>query len=313
MKKKIICVVGPTATGKTKLGVELANKYNGEIISADSRQVYKRLDIGTEKDLGEYKDVKYHLIDICEPEERFTLFDWLKLAKKIINKIFSQGKLPIVVGGTGLYIQALTQGFKLEQIKNEKLKTKSFRRKELEKMSLEKLREIYAKRPTPNAQLDLYNPHRLIRAIERNQENLVPAKESPRFDSLQIAIKMPREELYKRIDKRVDQRFTKEDMLEEVARLISSGTNSEWLKSLGLEYRIISEYLLDNFKISDLKKVEYKNVKDTKEFVYMKEKLKNKSHAFARRQLTWFRRFSEIKWIKNKKEAFDLVDKFLGK
>lgn len=313
MKKKIICVVGPTATGKTKLGVKLANKYNGEIISADSRQVYKGLNIGTGKDLGEYKDVKYHLIDICEPEERFTLFDWLKLAKKVINKIFSRGKLPIVVGGTGLYVQALTQRFKLKQIKNEKLKTKSFKRNELEKMSLEKLREIYAKGPTPNAQLDLNNPHRLIRAIERNQESLVPTKENPKFDSLQIAIKMPREELYKRIDKRVDQRFAKEAMLEEVARLISSGTDSQWLKSLGLEYRIISEYLLNNFKISNLKKVKYENVKDTKEFTDMKEKLKNKSHAFARRQLIWFRRFPEIKWIKNKKEAFDLVDKFLEK
>ncbi len=121
--KKIICVVGPTASGKTGLAVYLAKKFNGEIISADSRQVYRGLDIGTGKDLAEYDDIKYHLIDICKPEEDFNLFAWLELAQKTVKEILDRGKLPIIAGGTGLYVQAFIEGFILTQ--NVKRKTKN--------------------------------------------------------------------------------------------------------------------------------------------------------------------------------------------
>ena len=117
-ERKIIAIVGPTASGKTGWGVEIAKKFDGEIISADSRQVYRGLNIGTNKDLSDYGDIKYHLIDIKNPGEEFTLFDWLKLAREAIEDIFSRGKTPIIVGGTGLYVQALVEGFELEKADN---------------------------------------------------------------------------------------------------------------------------------------------------------------------------------------------------
>lgn len=304
MKKKIICIVGPTAAGKTKLGVELANKYNGEIISADSRQVYKGLDIGTGKDLSEYGNIKHHLIDICEKEERFTLFGWLKLARLAIDDVCSRQKIPIVVGGTGLYIQALVEGFQLvsanSELQNRNFKTKIYTRKELEGKSLEQLQEIYNRLPATNNRIDLNNPHRLIRAIEKVQNGIVPTKKQPKFDTLQIGINLPRQELYKRIDRRVDRRFEKEGMLEEVRNLLNKGVDPRWLSSLGLEYRIISSYLSQE-------------TKGEGNFEEMKQELKHKSHAFARRQLTWYRRFPEIKWITDFDEAEKAVDKFLQK
>jgi len=141
--KRIICVVGPTASGKTTLAVSLAKKFNGEIISADSRQVYKRLDIGTGKDLQEYGKIKYHLIDVTDPMADFTLFDWLIMANNTINEIISRGGLPIVVGGTGLYVQALVEGF--TQTQGEKNKGKKYTRGELDEKNLEQLRKIYSK------------------------------------------------------------------------------------------------------------------------------------------------------------------------
>lgn len=336
MKKKIICIVGPTASGKTKLAVELAKKisaqggpaygWNGaEIISADSRQVYKGLDVGTGKDLKEYGKIKYYLINICEPEQRFTMFNWLKLARNKIKEIHERGKVPIVVGGTGLYVQALVEGFELSQKlkinppaggQNDNIKIKKYSRLELEKKSPKQLRTIYTKLPAPNIKLDIDNPRRLIRAIEKYQSELVPTKVKPDFETLQIGIDLPRKKLYENIDRRVDERFQKQKMLEEVEGLLDSGVDINWLTGLGLEYRIISDYINKILNIknqNDKEKIKnlYQKVKNKKEFRVMEQKLKYKTHAFARRQLTWFRRFPEIKWIKNQKQAERLVKKFL--
>lgn len=297
MQRKVIIILGPTASGKTALGVEIAKKYNGEIISADSRQVFKGLDLGTGKDLNEYGKIKYHLIDICEPEEKFSLFDWLDLARKTINDIFSRGKLPIVVGGTNLYIRALVEGFELEQDKSKKIKVKKDRltRKILDEQTPAKLVEILKKlNPQALEKIDQKNSRRLVRAIEIAQEGSDPTKTKPDFDALQIAIDLPREKLYERIDQRVESRFS-QGMLEEVDGLIKSGVNTDWLKSLGLEYRIISDYII--------------NLTNTYE--QMKQELKWKSHQYARRQLTWLRNLSKPNWVKNKTEAFKLVDRFL--
>jgi len=311
---KVVCIVGPTASGKTALAVRLAKKYDGEIISADSRQIYEGLDIGSGKDLREYGDVKYHLIDIVDPGKEFTLFDWLDRARKTINEIFARGKLPIVVGGTGLYVQALVEGFAFDsseklKVKSEKFnsKIKKYTREELDNKSLNELQDIYEKLPATNSKLDLQNPRRVIRAIEIAQEGTIILKKKPEYQILQIGITLPREILYEKIDKRVDGRF-KEGMLEEVDGLLKSGVSSNWLHKLGLEYRLISEFLIKNNQ-ADINEEIFK----TNNFMEMAQNLKWKIHAFARRQLTWFRRFPDIKWIKEKQEADYLVDNFLKK
>jgi tRNA dimethylallyltransferase len=292
-KRKIICIVGPTASGKTGWGVSIAKKFNGEIISADSRQVYQKLDIGTGKDLEEYGEVKYHLIDIRKPGEKFTLFDWLRLARQAVEDIFARGKTPVVVGGTGLYVQALTEGFELKKSTKD-LKIK-YSREQLEKKSLKQLKNILLKCDIGSSNIDLQNPHRIIRAIEKYQAGETSKKKKPNFEVLQLATDFPRDALYNRIDLRVEERF-EQGMLEEIKSLIAAGVNKDWLLGLGLEYRIIGKYLLGQTDQS---------------FLEMKQELKYKIHAFARRQLTWFRRFPEIVWCKDIKSAEKEIKKFL--
>ncbi len=295
--KKIIVIVGPTASGKTALGVEIAKKFNGEIISADSRQVYKGLDIGTGKDLKKYGDVKYYLIDTCNPGDKFTLFDWLELARKEIDEILSRGKIPVIVGGTGLYVKALVEGYQIGErlkVKSEKSK-KQYSREFLDKQSVEKLIKILKKiDPVSLKKIDQKNPRRLVRAIEIAQEDTRPVKIKPDFEVLQIGIDLTRAKLYEQIDMRVDQRF-KEGMLEEVAGLIKNGIDKKWLLSLGLEYKIIGQYIIQK----------------SNSFEQMAQELKFKSHAYARRQLTWLRKQPDIKWVKNSKEAQKVVKGFL--
>lgn len=293
-ERKIICIIGPTASGKTGWGVSVARKFNGEIISADSRQVYRGLDIGTGKDLEDYSDVKYHLIDICEPGVYFTVFDWLERAREVIEDIFTRGKTPIIVGGTGLYVQALIEGFELK-FESQKSKVKRYRREELESKSLEELQKIIFKLKIVNSKLDMNNPHRIIRAIEKVQSGEIANKKKPDFQALQIAIDLPRDVLYDRIDQRVEERF-EQGMLEEVKSLIASGVDKKWLLGLGLEYRIIGRYVLGE---------------SSQSFDKMKQELKYKIHAFARRQLTWFRRFPEIVWCNDLKSAEKEIKKFL--
>lgn len=294
IKKRIVCVVGPTASGKTRLAVELAKKFDGEIISADSRQVYKKLDIGTGKDLNEYEDIKYHMIDIAEPEENITLFDWLEGARAKIDEIIEQGKLPIITGGTGLYVQALIEGFSQEKTKTSIDNKKTYSREELDNKTLSELKEIFLKNKIEDSNIDINNPRRLIRAIEKAQKGIISLKNKPDFEALQIGITLPRPVLYSKIDKRVDQRFG-EGMLEEVRGLIQSGVDPKWLDRLGLEYRVISKYLTSN----------------SKDFAKMSQDLKWKIHAYARRQTTWFKRFEEIVWVKDSDEAKSVVKNFL--
>ena len=345
-----------------------------EIVSADSRQVYRGLDIGTGKDLNEYGDIKYYLIDICEPEEKFTMFDWLERARVVIEDIFNRGKLPIIVGGTGLYVQALVEGFHLSQISNlksqicnSKLKTDEchpelvsgsnpdnsgsrnkfgmteYKREELDKMTLPELQRLAKKvDPAGFKKIDRINPIRLIRLIERFQSGELMTKIKPDFEVLQIGIELPREELYNKIDQRADEWF-RDGIMEEVESLLSCGVDPEWLIKLGLEYRIITSYLLQtskiksqtyNFKLKNFgchtersegsQQINNKTIKRYKNngkdsslnaqndnFEIMKQDLKYKIHAYARRQLTWFRRFSEIKWVKSKEEALEIVEEFM--
>ncbi|MCX6812362.1 MAG: tRNA (adenosine(37)-N6)-dimethylallyltransferase MiaA [Candidatus Berkelbacteria bacterium] len=324
-QRKIICIVGPTASGKTGWGVEIAKKFNGEIVSADSRQVYRKLDIGTGKDLKEYGEIKYHLINICEPEENFTMFDWLTEAKKIVEDIFARGKVPIIVGGTGLYVQGLCEGFQIqkspqgqlsqEKIKNQndKSKVKNYSRQELDKMSLEELQRICLQLTAYDLQLDKNNPRRLIRAIERAQSGEIVTKVKPDFEALQIGVELPRDILYSRIDKRVESRFD-DGMLEEVVGLIDSGVDPKWLTSLGLEYGIIGNFVIENSLpagSAEARKIKNCKMENSPEFLKMKQQLKFAIHAYARRQLTWFRRFPEIVWRRDFKSAEKEIKKFL--
>jgi len=349
-RKKIIAIVGPTASGKTALAVKIAQEFNGEIVSADSRQVYRGLDLGTgkegepeakakskrqkakpqvktqklkeiEKDLRYIKGIPQWMIDVAEPEERFTLFDWLKAARLVIGDIFERGKVPVVVGGTGLYVQGLIEGYALKsqkekgKRKNHNVKVKSFQREELEKFPREKLVRILRRLNSEKLEtVDQKNPRRLIRAIEIAQEGDRVGKTKPDFEILQIAIFLPRHELYKKINRRVEKRF-EQGMLEEVKRLLARGIDPKWLIGLGLEYKIITTYLINKAKGETRKeKPQGKSKKSHgrgKTFEEMEQELKYKSHGYARRQLTWSRRFPEIKWVQDSQEVEKLVATFL--
>lgn len=292
--RKIIAIIGPTASGKTGIGVKLAKEFDGEIISADSRQVYKGLDLGTGKDLVEFGDVKYHMIDICEPGERFTLFDYLPLARKAIKDVFKRGKVPIVVGGTGLYIQGIVEGFELKKSEIDS-KHRILSREQLEKLTTLQLQKTLKKINSESyKKIDINNPHRLIRAIERAQEGNTPTKNKPDFEALQIGINWPRETLYSRIDKRVEERF-EGGMLEEIEGLLKEEVCPEWLIGLGLEYREITNYVTQK----------------TVSFEEMKQVLKYKIHQFSRRQMTWFKRFPEIVWENDYSKISKIVKDFL--
>ena len=327
-KRKIIAIVGPTASGKTGWGVYVAKKLNGlptlpsaktmqagEIISADSRQIFRGLNIGTGKDLKEYGEIKHYLIDICNPGEKFTMFDWLDKAKIVIEDIFSRGKTPIIVGGTGLYIQAFAEGFELSQkskveSRKSNLKLKIYSREKLEKKPLGELQKIFLKLQIENCKIDLNNPHRLIRVIERAQSGEVVTKRKPDFQVLQIAVDLPREVLYQRIDQRVEEWF-EDGFVEEIQGLLNTGVDSKWLEKIGLEYKILTEFLLCHSEFISGSFEIPKQVRNDNEFKKMKQKMKYAIHAYARRQLTWFRRFPEIIWCKDIEVAEKEIEKFL--
>ena len=301
IKNKVLVILGPTASGKTSLAVKLAKKFHGEIVSADSRQVYRGLDIGTGKDLGEYGKTPYHLIDVASPMEEFNLAKYQKLANKAIKDILSRGKLPIIVGGTGLYLQALVDGYQLnKQIPNPR------RRVELEKMSVKELFALLQKEKPDFANnlnnSDKNNPRRLIRYIEimESGEEKVPNKKPSKNDFLLLGLRQDDEEMRQRVVKRIKDRLDNEDMLGEVERLIDAGVSVSWLNSLGLEYRHLTWYLQDKLNYEE-----------------MLERLGAATYRFAKRQKTWFKRWQkqgrEISWISNFSEANYKIKAWLKK
>lgn len=309
MKKepKIICVVGPTASGKTKLAVELAKEFNGEIISADSRQVFRALDIGTGKDLEEYDNIVYHLIDIKNPGEDFTLFDFLEMARNKIEEILIRGKIPIIAGGTGLYVQGLVQGFTLKAEGRRQKVEGGYSRQELEKKSKAELQEIVIDLDEESfLTIDLDNPYRMIRAIEKAQNGEQICKEKPDFEVLQVGISLPREELHKKIERRVDEWF-QEGFYEEVEGLLKSGVSLEWLNRIGLEYKILANYIAS--KKGSLDSVRF----DAERFAGMKDQMKTAIRQYAKRQMTWFKRFPEIVWVNSVSEAKNVAGDYLDK
>ncbi len=277
---KILVIVGPTASGKTSLSIELAKRYNGEVISADSRQVYKGLDIGTGKVTKEEMDgVPHYLIDVADPKNTYTVSDFVKDTDTAIEDIVSRGKLPIIVGGTFLYVDTLLGKITTPEVPpNESLRNK------LERLSLEELQDRLKKLDAERyAEIDIENPRRLIRAIEVAEAlGKVPKPEPKgRYDALTIGIDIEKEELHKNIHNRLLARI-EEGLIEEVRQLHENGLSYERMDELGLEYRYIAKYLE-----GELSKEE------------MLETLETKIRQYAKRQMTWLKRSKEIVWIKN--------------
>ena len=296
MHNKLIVILGPTASGKSSLAIKLARKFKGEIISADSRQVYKGMDIGTGKvTAAEQKLVPHYLLDVASPKKQFSVADFQLMAKNATAQILHNGKIPFLVGGTAFYIYSLVDGWDLPQAKpNPKL------RKRLEKKSVAELFLILKNLDPKRAlSIDKNNPTRLIRAIEINVQTGRPVPDFSKntLDKSQnilfLGIKKAPEKLCALIDKRVDDRL-KLGMITEVKRLRKSGLSFKRLESFGLEYKFIAQFLQNKLEYSD-----------------MVEKLKTAIWQFSKRQMTWFKKDSRIHWIQNNKQAELLIRKFL--
>ncbi len=288
-KPEVIVILGPTSSGKTALAVKLAHELNGEIVSADSRQVYKGMDVGTGKDLDEYnykgRDIPYHLIDICSPKTVFSLAKYQKMAFRTIDDILSREKLPILVGGSGLYLEAVIDNYILS-----KTKPVFGQRDEYENLSLKELQDRIKKinskffKNLNNSELN--NKRRLARFLEvlLSENNFSPQKGEPCYDFLIFGLSPEREVIKDKIYKRLIKRLEEEDMIGEVERLKKSGVSYKRLESFGLEYRYIAYYLQ--------KKITYQQLID---------KLYIAICQFSKRQMSWFRRFEKsggkIVWL----------------
>ncbi|MFA6334153.1 MAG: tRNA (adenosine(37)-N6)-dimethylallyltransferase MiaA [Bacteroidales bacterium] len=285
MNQDLICILGPTASGKTKYAVRMAYGVGGEIISADSRQVYRGMDIGTGKDLSEYTingvDIPYHLIDIADAGTKYNLFEYQRDFKKVYLDIVARGRQPILCGGTGMYIEAVTRGYSLPEVPPNPML-----REELEKLSTDELILRLASLKTLHNKTDTDSRKRLIRALEialYQQEHTVDYSEALQFNTRFIGISVSREVRVARIDNRLKERLDN-GMVEEVKSLIESGIASEDLIYYGLEYKFLALYLAGQLT-----------------YEQMVEQLAVAIHQFAKRQMTWFRgmerRGIKIEWI----------------
>ena len=286
MAKNLVVILGPTASGKTQLAAKLACDFQGEIISADSRQVYKNMDIGTGKDLNQYiindRRIPYHLIDIMDPESEFNLFEFQNKFYKIFSDLSEKKILPVLVGGTGLYLESVLTGYNMPYAPMDQELRKDLNRKskdELQKMLL-------ALKPQLHNKTDLEDSERLIRAIEiERARSIKDQPQKPDIDAVVFGIRWERSTLRQRITARLKERL-EQGMIEEVINLHAAGLSWTKLESFGLEYRFISQYL--QRKIS---------------FDEMTNKLNTAIHQFAKRQETWFRRMEKkgivINWLQS--------------
>ena len=291
---KVVAVVGTNASGKSALGIELAKRYDAEIISADSRQVFRGLDLGSGKVTPEEtQGVPHHLIDVREPNEFFSMADFQRMAYQAIDDIRGRGRLPMIVGGTGLYVDSVLDGYLL----SDKEPDLAYRA-ELEKLTTPQLYDMLLALK-PDVQVEKNNRNRVMRIIERihDGDDATPGKQA-RFESLRLGVSWPREVLNQRIDERLERRL-EQGMIEEVQRLMDEGATTEFLLGLGLEYRFITQYLIGEIPDRQV----------------MLDKLAIAIKQFAKRQMTWFRRNPEIVWLDMSGDAFDqactAVDAFL--
>lgn len=296
-KPKLVAIVGPNASGKTSLSIALAKKFHGEIISADSRQVYRGLDIGSGKvTKREMRGIPHHLLDVTSPKKVFTVAQFQQLGRRAIKEIIAKRKLPIVVGGTGLYVDALIYNRHFPTVRPDiKL------RKKLEAQSVEKLfaqlKKLDLRR---SATIDRHNPRRLVRALEiiLTTKQLVPSRAealdaTSDYDVLMLGVAIPDKKLHINIHKRLIARI-QHGMIAEAKRLHIKGLSPRRFENLGLEYRYLGRYL---------------NGSLTKE--KMATELETEIWHYSRRQMTWFRKNKSIRWIKSYKEAERPIQKFL--
>lgn len=279
----VIAIVGPTASGKTHRAVALAQAVGGEIISGDSRQVYRGMTVGTGKDLAEYGDIPFHLIDIADAGEKYNLHRYLKDATKALDDIRARGRRPIVCGGTGLYVEALLNGLRLPDVpENKEL------RAELAGKSLEELTSILAAMKQLHNVTDVDTAKRAIRAIEiqtyyaEHPELAATTVPSP-LDSIVIGVDIDRDKRREKITRRLHARLD-EGMVDEIKGLLSAGVSSDDLIYYGLEYKYITEYVIGQLTYNE-----------------MFTRLETAIHQFAKRQMTWFRgmerRGFKIHWL----------------
>lgn len=281
---RVLVITGPTACGKTARAVDIATRLNGEIISADSRQVYRRMDIGTGKDLAEYGSVPYHLIDICPPGYKYNLYEYVRDCSAAIADIGLRGKTPVICGGTGLYLESVLKGLALPEVpENPTL------RESLQGKTLAELTDILASMKTLHNTTDVDTPKRAIRAIEiqtyylEHPDKVEDSRPTPFHDSLIIGIDIDRDTRRQRISRRLDSRL-EEGMVEEVRGLLDSGIPPENLEYYGLEYKFLTLYLTGRLGYQE-----------------MVDGLRIAIFQFAKRQMTWFRgmerRGFHIHWI----------------
>lgn len=294
MAGKLIVIMGTNASGKSGLGVELALRYGGEVVSADSRQVFRGLDLGSGKITAEEtKGVPHHLIDVCQPGDFFSMADFQRLAYEAIDGILACGKLPFLVGGTGLYVDSVVDGYELSSIEPDlalRAHLETFETPALYEMLKEKL---------PDTDIDPKNRNRVMRALERlAADDYHPGKHNPRYEALKLGVTWPRETLKARIDERLERRLN-QGMVDEVRGLLNAGVSTEFLMKLGLEYRYLTRYLLGEITYDQ-----------------MVLELGNAIKKFAKRQMTWFRREENLHWLDMAADpvaqAAGLIDAFLA-
>ena len=302
--QRMVTILGPTASGKTPVAAHLAAKIGGEVISADSRQVYRRMDIGTGKDLEDYtvdgRQIPYHLIDICEPGTKYNLFEYQQDFFDVYQEIRSRGAVPILCGGTGLYIEAVLKGYHLSPVpQNQEL------RDSLDGKSLEELTAMLTELKARNGSnmhntTDVDSCQRAIRAIEietYNLEHPTPRRELPPVDSVIVGIDIDRELRREKITRRLKTRLDN-GMVDEVKALLEEGISAEDLIYYGLEYKFVTEYLTGQTTYDEMFK-----------------RLEIAIHQFAKRQMTWFRgmerRGFNIHWIDATLPMDEKVDKIV--
>lgn len=296
----LITILGPTASGKTPLAASLAARIGSEIISADSRQVYRRMDLGTGKDLADYTvngvQIPYHLIDICEPGYRYNVFEYQRDFLVAYEKIVATGKTPILCGGTGMYLESVLRGYRLIPVpENPDL------RKALENYTLDELTEMLSRYKTLHNTTDVDTVKRAIRAIEIEEYYLhtdASEREFPQLDSLVIGVDIDRELRREKISRRLRQRLD-EGMVDEVRHLLDEGIPAENLIYYGLEYKYLTQYVIGEMKYAE-----------------MVRQLEIAIHQFAKRQMTWFRgmerRGIRIHWIDATRTMDEKIDEIMA-
>lgn len=303
MKPRIIAIVGPTASGKTAVGIAIAKRFNGEIISVDSRAVYRGMDIGTAKPAGIRNESSGEMVvegivhlgfDLVEPNEIFSVADFKNYAENKIEEIISRGHNPILVGGTGLWLKALIENLDLASTQSD-----SLTRAKLESRQLDDLCEEFARLdPVGALKIDKSNKRRVVRALEVTKLSGKPwsqmqTKGDRKYDVLQIGIEVARGELYKRISARVDKMIV-DGLIDEVKSLRDRyGCSGSSMTGIG--YRQICEFLAGNARLEEAI-----------------EEIKHITRDYSKRQMTWFKRDENIKWVDNVESAFELANRFLS-